>query len=133
MKRITTLLATLAVTLYASGAVAQTAKEEDHKAHHPDAAASTAAPAVAPKPAAPSQMGPAGGMHGRMNAHCKEMEKIMSIKDAKKRQKAMDKHMKDMKGMSEGDCPMMKGGMGSGMGMGAGASAPMDMNGGMTK
>lgn len=133
MKRIATLLATLAVTLYASGAMAQKAKEKDHKAHHPDAAASAAAPAVTPKPAAPSQMRPAGGMQGHMSAHCKEMEKIMSIKDAKKRQKAMDKHINDMKGMSEEDCPMMKGGMGSGMGMGSGASAPMDMKGGMTK
>lgn len=114
------LISALVLSLMAAGAVAQT-KTEDHKAHHPDQAASSA-PAKA-KPAEPA----ASGMQAHMSKHCKEMQKIMAIKDPAKRQKAMDEHMKAMK---EGDCDMMKDGM---MGGGMGASAPADMKPGMGK
>jgi hypothetical protein len=126
------LISALAVTLIASVAIAQT-KAEDHKAHHPDAQAS--APAASAKSASAPAMAASGGMHGHMSKHCKEMQKIMAIKDPAKRQKAMDEHMKTMK---EGDCDMMKDGMGGAMGGGAmggdmGASSPEGSMKPMTK
>ncbi|HYR26549.1 MAG TPA: hypothetical protein VEQ09_12010 [Aquabacterium sp.] len=42
------------------------------------------------------------------------MQKIIQIKDAKKRQKAFDAHMQAMH--DEAGCDMMKDGMGGGMG-----------------
>lgn len=114
------LISAMAIALIASTATAQT-NDVDHKAHHPDASAS--ALAAKSKAAAAPAMGASGGMHGHMSKRCKEMKKIMAIKDPVKRQKALDAHMNDM---SASDCDMMKDGMGMGMGMGSGmgASAP---------
>ncbi|MGE5453404.1 MAG: hypothetical protein ACM3VZ_16365 [Acidobacteriota bacterium] len=133
MKQTSKLIAALAVAVFTSGVMAQAtkpvAKDEDHKAHHPDVTASaplanTKKAAATPAKAAPAAMGASGGMHGHMDKHCAEMQKIMKIKDPKKRQKAMDDHMK---AMQDEDCAMMKNGMGGG------ASAPMEMQGGMDK
>ena len=121
-------LYTAAVLIAAAIAVpacAQT-KQEDHKAHHPQETGS--ATAVKPMEKAAS-----GGMQGSMDEHCADMQKIMKIKDPKKRQKAMEDHKKKMH--DEDGCPMMKDGMGGGMGMGKdmgnGPSAPTEMGGGM--
>ncbi len=120
------LISALALSLMAAGAMAQP-KADEHKAHHPEQAAS-----AAPAKAAPADR-PASGMHGHMSKHRREMQKIMAIKDPAKRLKAMDAHMKTM---MEGDCDMMKdgmmgSGMNKGMGGGMGASAPSDMKPGM--
>ena len=79
----TQLMSTLILALAAIGGASAQVKEEDHKAHHPEAAASV----PAPKPA---------GMHDMHEKHQKEMKKIHGTKDHAKRQKLMDKHMKEM-------------------------------------
>jgi len=106
------LIPALILALAAVGSASAQTKEEDHKAHHPQAA--TTAPASAPKPAA--------GMHEMHEKHQKEMGKIHGTKDPVKRQKLMAKHKKEMHEH------MDKGMMGKGMG----ASAPGgDMKPGM--
>lgn len=119
------LLLTLAAGLMTSTVMAQ-ANPEDHKAHHPDAAA-PAASAVSPKAAPASATTASGGMYGHMSKHCKEMQEVMAIQDPVKRQKAIASHMQ------EGDCDMMKNGMGMAGAMGGqmGAGMQGDMKGGM--
>ncbi|MDI1260822.1 hypothetical protein [Aquabacterium sp.] len=81
----TKLISTLIFALAAVGSSFAQGKEEDHKAHHPQAAAS-----MASKPAG------MGSMHDMHEKHQKEMTKIHGTKNAAKRQKLMDKHMKEM-------------------------------------
>lgn len=120
------LLLTMVAGLITSTAMAQS-NPEDHKAHHPDAAAS----AVKLKTRHQSATAASGGMHGQMTTHCKEMQRIMAIKDPAKRQKAIDAHIKYMK---TGDCDMMNEGMGMDDTKGGAMSGGMrgDMNGGMS-
>lgn len=122
------LISTVGMALLASAALAQT-PAQDHKAHHPNASAST--PAVKAKAALAPASAASGGMHGHMDKHCKEMRKIMAIKNADKRQKAMAEHMNQH--MKDGKCDMMEGGMGGMGGGGMGASAPEGMQPGMDK
>jgi hypothetical protein len=98
------------VILALNGMAFAQSKAEDHSAHHPAASAS-AASMVAPSAATSPAMGASKGMHAHMEKHHADMQRIMKIRDFKKRQDAMNEHMKAMK---EGDCPMMKDGMGMG-------------------
>ena len=88
----TKLISTLMLAMAALGNVSAQTKEEDHKAHHPQAAA----------------------MHEMHDKHQKEMKQIHGTKDPAKRQKLMDKHMKEMHEHMD-----KSGGMGMGSKMGA--------------
>lgn len=96
------------VFLALNGMAFAQSKAEDHSAHHP--AASASASVVAPS-ATSSAMSESMGMHAHMEKHHAEIQRIMKIRDFKKRQEAMNEHMKAMK---ESGCPMMKDGMGMG-------------------
>ena len=107
----------LLVSLFSVPAV-QAADEEDHTAHHPDAAQGEAAPAADTK-------APGAGM-GKMHENMKKMEdlmsKILSTSDPQERKKLMEEHMqsmqdgmKGMKGMSGMKMGMMGGKKPSGM------------------
>ena len=65
----TKLISTLLLAMAALGNASAQTKEEDHKAHHPQAAA----------------------MHEMHDKHQKEMKQIHGTKDPAKRQKHMDK------------------------------------------
>jgi hypothetical protein len=82
----TKLIPTLVLAMAATGSVWAQGKEEDHTAHHPEAVAASA-------PKSGTGMGDMHEMHAR---HQKEMKAIHGTKDAAKRQKLMDKHMKEM-------------------------------------
>ena len=121
----TKLIPSLILALAAVGSASAQTKEEDHKAHHPQVAAS----ASAPVPATDSASKPAGmdgmdGMHEMHEKHQKEMKKIHGTKNPAKRQKLMDKHMKEMhEHMDKNGGMDKKGNMGM-MGQGMGESAP---------
>lgn len=88
----------LCIAAAALAASAQTADE--HKGHHPEAAAPTAAPVQKP---APEAMG--GGKMGAMDQHMKAMQamhdKMAAAKTPEERQALMAEHMKLMQdGMS---------------------------------
>lgn len=91
--------AVLVASAFVSSAFAQSKADDDRAASAPARAASTGMP---------------GHMYKPMHRHCQEMQKIIQIKDAKKRQKAFDAHMQAMH--DEAGCDMMKDGMGGGMG-----------------
>jgi len=95
------------VFLALNGMAFAQSKAEDHSAHHPAASASV----VAPSASTSSAMSESMGMHAHMEKHHAEIQRIMKIRDFKKRQEAMNEHMKAMK---ESGCPMMKDGMGMG-------------------
>lgn len=97
------------VFLALNGMAFAQSKAEDHSAHHP--AASASASVVAPSASTSSAMSESMGMHAHMEKHHAEIQRIMKIRDFKKRQEAMNEHMKTMK---ESGCPMMKDGMGMG-------------------
>lgn len=97
------------VFLALNGMAFAQSKAEDHSAHHP--AASASASVVAPSASTSSAMSESMGMHAHMEKHHAEIQRIMKIRDFKKRQGAMNEHMKAMK---ESGCPMMKDGMGMG-------------------
>lgn len=116
----TKLIPTMMLALAAMGSAWAQTKEE-HKAHHPQAASAASAPV--PVASAASRMSGMGDMHQK---HQDEMKAIQRTKDPVKRQKLMDKHMKDMH-----ERMGKSGGMGM-MGQGMGASAPgSDMKPGM--
>src|SRR3989344_4922551 len=90
------------VFLALNGMAFAQSKAEDHSAHHP--AASASASVVAPSASTSSAMSESMGMHAHMEKHHAEIQRIMKIRDFKKRQEAM----------KESGCPMMKDGMGMG-------------------
>jgi len=79
------LMSALILVLTAVGSTSAHTKDDDHEAHHPQPAASMAS--------MPAGM---GGMHDIHEKHQKEMKQIHATKDPVKRQKLMDKHMKEM-------------------------------------
>jgi hypothetical protein len=129
----TKLISSLMLALVAIGNASAQTKEEDHKAHHPQAAASASAPAPAADMASkPAGMGGMDGMHEMHDKHQKEMKKIHGTKDPAKRQKLMDKHMTEMHEHMDKNGGMDKSGNMGMMGQGMGASAPGgDMKPGM--
>jgi hypothetical protein len=125
MNKPTQLISSVMLALAAAGSAWAQATADEHAAHHPAAAAAASAPAPAPAPAAQASM--PGGMHDMKamhEKHQKEMKQIHGTKSAAKRQKLMDKHMKEMHEHMDKNGGMDKaGGMGM-MGQGMGASAP---------
>jgi hypothetical protein len=94
----TKLIPTLILALAAVGSASAQTKEDDHKAHHSQAVATASAPTPAADMASkPAAMGGMDGMHEMHEKHRKEMDKIHGTKDPVKRQKLMDKHMKEMR------------------------------------
>ena len=83
------------VFLALNGMAFAQSKAEDHSAHHP--AASASASVVAPSASTSSAMSESMGMHAHMEKHHAEIQRIMKIRDFKKRQEAMNEHMKAMK------------------------------------
>jgi hypothetical protein len=90
----TKLISILVLTWSAIGSAGAQTKEEEHKAHHPKSTAT----AAMPTPVADMASKPGGmhDMHDMHERHQKEMKKIHGTKDPAKRQKLMDKHMKEM-------------------------------------
>lgn len=110
MHKPTQVISTMMLALAAAGSACAQAKADEHAAHHPAVAAASSAPAPAAQSSMPGGMHDMKAMHEK---HQKEMKQIHGTKSAAKRQKLMDKHMKEMHEH------MDKSG-----GMGMGASAP---------
>ncbi|MDI4635231.1 hypothetical protein J7U46_19365 [Pelomonas sp. V22] len=88
-------LAAIATSLFfAAGAASAQAKEQDHQAHHPDGAASSAlkAPAKAATPAPAKNADMAAKMKAMQDMH----QKMMNAKTPEERQVLMAEHMKSM-------------------------------------
>lgn len=118
MRTLQKLISSLILALVAIGGASAQTKEEAHKAHHPQ----TAASASGETPAADMTSKPAGmgSMHDMHARHQEEMKRIQAIKDPAKRQKLMDKHMKEMHEHMD-----KNGGMDKGSNMGMMATKPM--------
>jgi hypothetical protein len=121
MNKPTQLISSVLVALAAAGSACAQATTDEHAAHHPAVAAAASAPAPAAQASMPGGMHDMKAMHEK---HQKEMKQIHGTKSAAKRQKLMDKHMKEMHEHMDKNGGMDKaGGMGM-MGQGMGASAP---------
>lgn len=91
----TKLIYILALALAAVSGASAHCSDENHRAHHPQAAASMASKPVG-----------MAGMHDIHEKHQKEMKKIHDTKDPAKRQKLMDQHMKEMHEHMDKNCGM---------------------------
>jgi Skp family chaperone for outer membrane proteins len=121
MNKPTQLISAVMLALAAAGSAWAQAATDEHAAHHPAVAGAASAPAPAAQASMPGGMHDMKAMHEK---HQKEMKQIHGSKSAAKRQKLMDKHMKEMHEHMDKNGSMDKaGGMGM-MGQGMGASAP---------